>query len=1008
MTILRVSVGRSFLHHLKVGDGGAPSPASPGRPAMSWRPRFSRLAVALVACMASVVMLTAPAAATTGPSVTAVDASIGSTAGGDTVDVVGTNFSGATAVDFGTTAASSFTVDSPTQLTAVTPALTAGIVDVTVTTPQGTSPISSTDQFTCLPVSPTAYVTNLGDSTVSPIDTAANTAGSPINVGNYPIAIATTPDGSTAYAVNYSDNTVSPIDTATGSAGTPIAVGSYPDAIAVTPDGSTAYVANDGDGTVTPIDTATGTAGSPITVGLFPSAIAITPDGSTAYVTNDGDDTVTPIDTANDTARSPITVGNGPIAIAIVPDGSTAYVTNFGDNTVTPIDTATNIAGSPITVGSSPAAVAITPDGSTAYVANFGGNTVTPIDTTNDTAGSPITVGSSPRAIGITPDGSTAYVAQQNDGAVTPIDIATGTAGSPITVGSSPIAIAISYVAPLATVTSVSPDNGTTAGGTAIAIAGTGFIGATAADIGSNACATDFTVVSDTSITCDTPPGSAGTVDVTVTTPQGTSVPNPPDDDFTYEASPTVTGVDPDNGATTGGTAVTITGTGFIGATDAVIGASNACTANFTVVSVSSITCDTPAGSVGTFDVTVTTPQGTSVLSPPDDDFTYVPPVPTQLVFTTSPTDSVAGSPLATQPQVTVEDASGNPVTADASTVNLSINSSTPTSGGPGALTGCVQSGETNGVVSFAGCEIDTTGAGYELHATDGALTAADSGPFAVSAGPTTAFTVTGPATATAGAPFDVTVTAHDADGNAATGYLGTVDFTSSDGVATLPTSYTFVAGDNGVHTFNSGATLVTAGRQTMTATDSVTPSITGTSAPITVSPATQPYWLAASDGGIFAFGDAGFFGSEGGQHLNKPIVGMAPTPGGKGYWLVASDGGIFNFGDAGFFGSTGAAHLNEPIVGMAPTPDGNGYWLVASDGGVFNFGDAGFFGSEGGQHLNMPIVGMAATPDGKGYWLVASDGGIFNFGDAVFSGSTGATHLNEPIVGMASPPLAH
>ncbi len=93
----------------------------------------------MVAFMASVAMLTAPAAASTGPSVTAVDASIGSTAGGDRVDVVGTNLSGASAVDFGTTAATSFTVDSTTQLTAVTPAHTAGAVDVTVTTAVGTS-----------------------------------------------------------------------------------------------------------------------------------------------------------------------------------------------------------------------------------------------------------------------------------------------------------------------------------------------------------------------------------------------------------------------------------------------------------------------------------------------------------------------------------------------------------------------------------------------------------------------------------------------------------------------------------------------------------------------------------------------------------------------------------------------------------------------------------------------------------------------------------------------------
>jgi hypothetical protein len=164
-------------------------------------------------------------------------------------------------------------------------------------------------------------------------------------------------------------------------------------------------------------------------------------------------------------------------------------------------------------------------------------------------------------------------------------------------------------------------------------------------------------------------------------------------------------------------------------------------------------------------------------------------------------------------------------------------------------------------------------------------------------------------------------------------------------------------------------------------------------------------YWMVGTDGGIFSFGDARFFGSTGGIHLNEPIVGMAPTPDGGGYWLVASDGGIFSFGDARFFGSTGGIRLNEPIVGMASTPDGGGYWLVAADGGIFSFGDARFFGSTGGIRLNEPIVGMAPIPGGGGYWLVAADGGIFSFGNASFDGSTGGIHLNEPIVGMAPIP---
>jgi len=164
-------------------------------------------------------------------------------------------------------------------------------------------------------------------------------------------------------------------------------------------------------------------------------------------------------------------------------------------------------------------------------------------------------------------------------------------------------------------------------------------------------------------------------------------------------------------------------------------------------------------------------------------------------------------------------------------------------------------------------------------------------------------------------------------------------------------------------------------------------------------------YREVASDGGIFAFGNAAFEGSMGGRTLDAPVVGMAATPDGRGYWEVASDGGIFAFGNAAFEGSMGGRTLDAPVVGMAATPDGRGYWEVASDGGIFAFGDAAFEDSEGGQHLSAPVVGMAATPDGRGYWEVAADGGIFTFGDATFEGSMGGQHLSAPVVGMAITP---
>jgi peptidoglycan/xylan/chitin deacetylase (PgdA/CDA1 family) len=142
--------------------------------------------------------------------------------------------------------------------------------------------------------------------------------------------------------------------------------------------------------------------------------------------------------------------------------------------------------------------------------------------------------------------------------------------------------------------------------------------------------------------------------------------------------------------------------------------------------------------------------------------------------------------------------------------------------------------------------------------------------------------------------------------------------------------------------------------------------------APLLLLPATS---AAASTGVVaghpVAIGTAGSYGAAPATGLVAPVVAMAATPSGKGYWLVASDGGIFAFGDAPFLGSMGGQPLNRPVFGMAATPSGTGYWLVASDGGIFNFGDAPFLGSMGGQPIADPIAAIVATPDGRGLWLL-------------------------------------
>ena len=225
--------------------------------------------------------------------------------------------------------------------------------------------------------------------------------------------------------------------------------------------------------------------------------------------------------------------------------------------------------------------------------------------------------------------------------------------------------------------------------------------------------------------------------------------------------------------------------------------------------------------------------------------------------------------------------------------------------------------------------------------------------------------------------------------------FVGAPSSTPVAGAYPLGDGYWLAATDGGMFSFGDAQFYGSMGDQRLNAP------VVGMAA----HPFLEGYWLVATDGGVFSFGSSGFFGSTGDIKLVSPIVGIAPSHTGLGYYLVAADGGVFAFGDAVFRGSMGGQRLNKPIVGMAVTPSGNGYWLVATDGGLFSFGDAEYQGSQGGKPLNKPIVGMAPSPSGKGYYMVASDGGIFTFGDAFFRGSRGGEHLNAPIVGMAVSP---
>jgi len=175
----------------------------------------------------------------------------------------------------------------------------------------------------------------------------------------------------------------------------------------------------------------------------------------------------------------------------------------------------------------------------------------------------------------------------------------------------------------MSVITRVAPGSGPTTGGTTVVITGSGFVPGSTILFGGTPL-TGVTIVNGTTITGVTPPGTAGTVPVTILTPGGGTFTL--NNGFTYTpvggdggTAPTIGTINPNNGPTTGGTGVTITGTGFTPGATVVIGGTPA--TGVTVVNPTTITANTPPGTVGPANVTVTNPNGQSTILP--NGFTY-------------------------------------------------------------------------------------------------------------------------------------------------------------------------------------------------------------------------------------------------------------------------------------------------------------------------------------------------------------------------------------------------
>ena len=558
------------------------------------------------------------------PGVDSLSPAAGPVAGGTTVTITGVNFTDATAVAFDGDAAASFTVDSDTRITAVSPPRAAGPARVQVTTPAGASLLNLGSQF--------SYVQRPTLSNVSP--SSGSTAGG------------------TAVTLRGSN-----MDTATGVVFGDVPAASFQvigdEVRAVSPPHAAEQVFVQ---VITPggISSTSGPGVRRFTfVASQPSITALSPAsagaGATVTITGTGFTAATAV-TFGGVAATSFTVDSDTQVTAVVPAGSgTAEVQ------------VTTAGGASDTAGAADDFTYVNmPQISIADVsANEGDSGYTTV---------PIIITLSEPA----PEGGVSFGLRTSDGTATVADmdyVGAEAAGMTIPAGQSSIQLTVTFVgdtksepdehffvdlyavsgaviadgqaqitilnddAPLPVITSLSRSAGPMSGGASVVITGTNLGGATAVHFGA-APAWGFTVNSDTQITATSPSGS-GLVDIRVTTDTGASDTSGSADDFFFAPEPVVISMSPATGPTAGGTTVVLTGTGFDRATDVRFGGLSS---SFTVDSDTQITAVSPARMAGVTDVLVVTPGGSNNWSGAGDDFTYA-----DIVFTQQPQDVYVG-----------------------------------------------------------------------------------------------------------------------------------------------------------------------------------------------------------------------------------------------------------------------------------------------------------------------------------------------------------------------------
>jgi len=334
-----------------------------------------------------------------------------------------------------------------------------------------------------------------------------------------------------------------------------------------------------------------------------------------------------------------------------------------------------------------------------------------------------------------------------------------------------------------------------------------------------------------------------------------------------------------------------------------------------------------------------------------------------------------ASSGVAFQFTVTAQDVYNNPSPSYAGTVHFSSTDGQAVLPANAVL--------ANGTGTFSATL--KTQANQNLTATDVATASitGTSAAISVGGGPAAHFLVTAPANATAGTSFNFTVTAQDAGNNTSLGYSGTVKFTSTDGSAVLPANATLTAG-----TGTFPATFKTVGNQTLTATDTLTAAITGTSGTVALSSAAATHFAVTAPATATA-----------GTALNATVTARdAYNNTSTGYsgtvHITSSDGAALLPADATLTGGTGSLSVTLKTAGSQTVTATD--TVTASITGISSAITVG-----GGAATHLAVTAPATATAGTAINVTVTAQDAYN---NTSSGYAGTVHITSSDTAAALP----